>query len=121
MHDLISSTQEIHYENYRSERMSVVEGKSDDDPATKANKALIGSMKKDEEMLRKRFTEQVRMEENRFRQWEQRVKFLFLNSLIVFLMQLVAERDRLNKDLEAQLKIVKIAEDEIEELAKRFS
>lgn len=86
MHDLISSTQEIHYENYRSERMSVVEGKSDDDPATKANKALIGSMKKDEEMLRKRFTEQVRMEENRFRQWEQRVKCSFSKSLIVFLM-----------------------------------
>ena len=30
-------------------------------------------MKEEEEALRKRFTEQVRMEENRFRQWEQRV------------------------------------------------
>ena len=42
--------------------------------------------KEEEENLRKRFTEQVKVEEQRFRQWEQK---------------LISERDRLNKDLEA--------------------
>src|SRR5271155_1656390 len=32
--------------------------------------------KEEEEALRKRFTEQVKLEEARFRQWEQRVHFL---------------------------------------------
>ena len=32
--------------------------------------------KEEEEALRKRFTEQVKLEESRFRQWEQRVLFL---------------------------------------------
>jgi cell division control protein 12 len=36
--------------------------------------------------LRKRFTEQVKVEEQRFRTWEQK---------------LIGERDRLNKDLES--------------------
>ena len=31
--------------------------------------------KEEEEALRKRFTEQVKLEEARFRQWEQRVHF----------------------------------------------
>jgi hypothetical protein len=31
--------------------------------------------KEEEEALRKRFTEQVKLEESRFRQWEQRVPF----------------------------------------------
>ncbi|KAI0239387.1 Septin spn4 [Massospora cicadina] len=43
--------------------------------------------KEEEEALRFKFTEQVRIEESRFRQWE---------------LKLIAERDRLNKDLEAE-------------------
>jgi len=34
------------------------------------------------EALRKRFTEQVRLEENRFRSWEQQVRLAFLFSFI---------------------------------------
>jgi septin family protein len=40
--------------------------------------------KEEEEALRKRFTEQVKLEESRFRQWEQRVPYpnlYFLTSL----------------------------------------
>lgn len=57
--------------------------------------------KEEEEALRKRFTEQVRLEENRFRSWEQ---------------QLIAERDRLNKDLEAEHSHIKALEAELESL-----
>jgi cell division control protein 12 len=52
-------------------------------------------------MLRKRFTDQVKSEENRFRQWEQ---------------QLIAERDRLNKDLETQHAQIKTLESDLESL-----
>ena len=57
--------------------------------------------KEEEEALRKRFTEQVKLEENRFRQWEQ---------------QLIAERDRLNKDLELQHAQIKALESELDQL-----
>ncbi|KAI9105687.1 Septin-domain-containing protein [Phlyctochytrium arcticum] len=100
MHDLIVSTEEQHYENFRMDKLAS-EGRSDDDPAIRARKALEVKMKEEEDALRKRFTEQVRMEENRFRQWEQR---------------LIAERDRLNKDLETQHKYVKALEEELDEL-----
>jgi len=57
--------------------------------------------KEEEEALRKRFTEQVKLEENRFRQWEQ---------------QLIGERDRLNKDLELQHAQIKALESELDNL-----
>jgi cell division control protein 12 len=55
----------------------------------------------EEDTLRKRFTDQVKQEENRFRQWEQ---------------QLIAERDRLNKDLETQHAQIKTLESDLESL-----
>ncbi|RKO92815.1 hypothetical protein BDK51DRAFT_28642 [Blyttiomyces helicus] len=103
MHDLISHTEENHYEEYRRLKLAS-QGRSDDDPEIRARKGLEAKMKEEEELLRKRFTEQVRMEENRFRQWEQR---------------LIAERDRLNKDLETQHKHVKTLEEDVEELIAR--
>lgn len=57
--------------------------------------------REEEDMLRKRFTDQVKSEENRFRQWEQ---------------QLIAERDRLNKDLETQHAQIKSLESDLESL-----
>lgn len=57
--------------------------------------------REEEDMLRKRFTDQVKSEENRFRQWEQ---------------QLIAERDRLNKDLETQHAQIKALESDLESL-----
>lgn len=100
MHDLISTTEEHHFENYRSSALTAL-GRSDDDPAVIARKTLEVKMKEEEEALRRRFTEQVRMEESRFRQWEQK---------------LIAERDRLNLDLETQHKFVKGLEEELEEI-----
>jgi len=40
-------------------------------------------MKEEEDALRKRFTEQVRTEESKFRKWEQEVRFfLYINILL---------------------------------------
>ncbi|KAI9017371.1 Septin-domain-containing protein [Gaertneriomyces semiglobifer] len=103
MHDLITSTEELHYENFRMGKLTS-EGHTDDGPAIRAKRQIEVRMKDEEEALRKRFTEQVRMEENRFRQWEQR---------------LIAERDRLNKDLESQHKQVKALEEDLDELVQR--
>ena len=68
---------------------SVWRAATDDPPRLlsepKVKKVENPKFKEEEEALRKRFTEQVKMEEARFRQWEQ---------------HLIAERDRLNKDLE---------------------
>lgn len=77
MHDLISSTREIHYENHRSSRL-IAQGRNDDDPDAMAKKTLETKMKNEEEALRKRFTEQVRLEEARFRKWEQKVCMLLI-------------------------------------------
>ncbi|KAI8911748.1 Septin-domain-containing protein [Gorgonomyces haynaldii] len=97
LHDLIQSTKEDHYEAYRA-KVLTGQGVSDDDPLPQK---VNNKMKTDEEDLRKRFTEQVRLEEARFRQWEQK---------------LIGERDRLNKDLEEKHRVVKELENEVEEL-----
>ncbi|GAA6010369.1 hypothetical protein JCM10207_005196 [Rhodosporidiobolus poonsookiae] len=80
MLDLINTSEDVHYENYRQQQM---ETRKFGEP--KVKKVENPKFKEEEEALRKRFTEQVKMEEARFRQWEQ---------------HLIAERDRLNKDLE---------------------
>lgn len=68
MLDLISSTEENHYEAYRLAQM---ETRKFGEP--KVRKVDNPKYKEEEEMLRKRFTEQVKLEEARFRQWEQHV------------------------------------------------
>ncbi|GAN03107.1 cell division control protein 12 [Mucor ambiguus] len=96
MSDLIETTETVHYENYRLSEMATRkfgEGKF--------VKAENPKHREKEEALRKEFTEQVKKEENRFRQWE---------------TQLVSERDRLNKDLEARHAQIKALESELEAL-----
>lgn len=68
MLDLITTTEETHYENYRQAQM---ETRKFGEP--KVKKLDNPKFKEEEEMLRKRFTEQVKLEEARFRQWEQHV------------------------------------------------
>lgn len=68
MLDLISTTEELHYENYRQQQM---ETRKFGEP--KVKKVDNPKFKEEEEALRKRFTEQVKAEEVRFRQWEQHV------------------------------------------------
>ncbi|KAG2214519.1 hypothetical protein INT45_008644 [Circinella minor] len=96
MLDLISTTEETHYENYRQEQMA-----SRKFGEAKVKKYENPKHREKEESLRKVFTEQVKSEENRFRQWEQ---------------QLIQERDRLNKDLEAQHAQIKGLENDLEQL-----
>ncbi|KAL0064654.1 Septin spn4 [Marasmius tenuissimus] len=96
MLDLISTTEEKHYESYRQQQM---ETRKFNEP--KVKKLDNPKFKEEEEQLRKRFTEQVKAEEARFRQWEQ---------------HLIAERDRLNKDLEMAHSAIKQLEAELDNL-----
>ncbi|KAI6012216.1 Septin-domain-containing protein [Pisolithus marmoratus] len=96
MLDLISTTEELHYENYRQQQM---ETRKFGEP--KVKKVDNPKFKEEEEQLRRRFTEQVKAEEARFRQWEQ---------------HLIAERDRLNKDLELAHSAIKQLETELDSL-----
>jgi cell division control protein 12 len=76
MLDLITTSEDLHYENYRQQQM---ETRKFGEP--KAKKLNNPKFKEEEEQLRKRFTEQVKAEESRFRQWEQHVSL----SLVVAL------------------------------------
>jgi cell division control protein 12 len=68
MLDLVSTTEETHYEAYRQTQMETRKfGEA------KVKKLDNPKFKEEEELLRKRFTEQVKLEEARFRQWEQHV------------------------------------------------
>ncbi|KAI8373801.1 Septin-domain-containing protein [Blakeslea trispora] len=99
MSDLIETTEAVHYENYRLNEMGTRKfGES------KIAKAENPKHREKEEGLRREFTEQVKKEENRFRQWE---------------AQLVSERDRLNKDLETRHAQIKALEQELEALYHR--
>lgn len=97
MLDLISTTEETHYENYRTTQM---ETRKFGEP--KVRKLENPKFKEEEELLRKRFTEQVKHEEARFRQWEQ---------------HLIAERNRLNKDLEVAHSAIKQLESELDHMS----
>ena len=112
MLDLISTTEELHYENYRQQQM---ETRKFGEP--KVKKVDNPKFKEEEEHLRKRFTEQVKAEEARFRQWEQHVSggFWAMN-LTDNCPQLIAERDRLNKDLEMAHSAIKQLEAELDNL-----
>ncbi|KAA6406499.1 MAG: cell division control 12 [Lasallia pustulata] len=96
MLDLIHTTEEQHYEAYRAQQMETRKfGEA------RPRKLDNPKFKEEEENLRKRFTEQVKVEENRFRQWEQK---------------LISERDRLNKDLESTHAAIKNLEQELEQM-----
>ncbi|KAF8638390.1 hypothetical protein AX17_002251 [Amanita inopinata Kibby_2008] len=100
MLDLISTSEELHYENYRQQQM---ETRKFGEP--KVKKLENPKFKEEEEQLRRKFTEQVKAEEARFRHWEQ---------------QLIAERDRLNKDLEIAHSAIKQLEAEIDNLQSGY-
>lgn len=112
MLDLILSTNEIHFETFRSIKLGDDESK--DDELTNENGEIIkkSSIKKprrfhnpkfkeEEDALKKFFTEQVKAEEQRFRQWETNI---------------VNERNRLNRDLEEMQSQLKTLEDQVKKL-----
>lgn len=102
--DLILTTEELHYETYRRLRL---EGTAEDnDPAlpvrAPARKLSHNPRYKEEEnSLKKYFTDQVKAEEQRFRQWEQNI---------------VNESIRLNGDLEDMQNKVKKLEEQVRKL-----
>ena len=71
MLDLISTSEELHYENYRQQQMQT---RKLGEP--KVKKLENPKFKEEEEQLRRKFTEQVKAEEARFRHWEQQVSSL---------------------------------------------
>lgn len=102
--DLIITTQELHYETYRRLRL---EGSNDNEDNANGDSSMPlkaparklshnPKYKEEENALKKYFTDQVKAEEQRFRQWEQNI---------------VNERIRLNGDLEdIQSKVKKLEE-----------
>ncbi|EJS43461.1 cdc12p [Saccharomyces arboricola H-6] len=111
--DLISTTQEMHYETYRRLRLEGHEntGEGNEDftlPVVAPARKLSHNpkYKEEENALKKYFTDQVKAEEQRFRQWEQNI---------------VNERIRLNGDLEEIQGKVKKLEEQVKSLQVRKS
>lgn len=108
MLDLILSTQELHYESYRCVKLdnsngsAAANGKVDDGRSRLAKRFNNNpKFKEEEDQLKRYFTDQVKAEEARFRQWEQNI---------------INERQRLNLDLESVQMKIKQLEDQIKEL-----
>ncbi|EEQ39918.1 putative cell division control protein [Clavispora lusitaniae] len=104
MLDLILSTNEIHFETFRSLKMGDLnDGKTDEENVAmkKPRRLHNPKFKEEEDALKKFFTEQVKAEEQRFRQWETNI---------------VNERNRLNKDLEEMQSKLKSLEEQVKKL-----
>lgn len=119
MLDLILSTNEIHYETFRSVKLGSDATTNGSDNSQTTNKDEPSShdlmkklqkkprrlhnpkFKEEEDALKKYFTEQVKAEEQRFRQWEANI---------------VNERNKLNQDLEEMQAKLKALEDLVKKL-----
>lgn len=100
MLDLILLTEELHYESYRTLKL---EGGDKEDQRAKLAKRFNNNpqFKEEEDQLKKFFTDKVKAEEARFRQWE---------------LNIINERQRLNLDLESVQHQIKQLEEQIKEL-----
>ncbi|PVH16478.1 uncharacterized protein CXQ87_004770 [Candidozyma duobushaemuli] len=105
MLDLVLSTQEIHFETFRSLKLSNMneenKGENGTSSRQKPRRLHNPKFKEEEDALKKFFTEQVKAEEQRFRQWETNI---------------VTERNRLNQDLEEMQAKLKGLEDSVKKL-----
>ncbi|ODV80358.1 Septin [Suhomyces tanzawaensis NRRL Y-17324] len=118
MLDLVLSTNEFHFETFRSVKLggndddAGNEGEKDEDAnengdvvkkslAKKPRRLHNPKFKEEEDALKKFFTEQVKAEEQRFRQWETNI---------------VNERNRLNQDLEEMQTKLKSLEEQVKKL-----
>lgn len=107
--DLILTTQELHYETYRRLRLEgnssgTEESNSSSTVPLRAPARKLShnpKYKEEENALKKYFTDQVKAEEQRFRQWEQNI---------------VNERIRLNGDLEEIQNKVKRLDEQVKSL-----
>lgn len=99
MLDLVHSTDELHFGAYRSQAITTRQ------PGEVRNRSQVNPQYKEEEQaLRHAFTEQVNVEVSRFNKWEH---------------NLIAERDRLNKDLEDTHAAIRKLQIEVDQLASR--
>lgn len=108
MLDLILQTNEVHFETFRSLKLgntgSEAEGENGEEQSNgikKPRRLHNPKFKEEEDSLKKFFTEQVKAEEQRFRQWETNI---------------VNERNRLNQDLEEMQAKLKSLEDQVKKL-----
>ncbi|KAI5961730.1 spn4 [Candida margitis] len=123
MLDLILSTNELHYETFRSIKLGGDEGENGGEngaeegsteeltnekgevikkPSSKKPRRVYNpKFKEEEDALKKFFTEQVKAEEQRFRQWETNI---------------INERNRLNQDLEEMQSKLKGLEEQVKKL-----
>lgn len=81
MLDLISTTEESHYEAYRQQQMETRKYGE-----RKVKKFHNPKFQEEEEQLRRRFTEQVKSEEARFRQWELHVSLHLFHFYVNWLL-----------------------------------
>lgn len=102
MLDLVLLTNEIHFETFRSLKLGNLGEKGEEDASIKKPRRLHNpKFKEEEDALKKFFTEQVKAEEQRFRQWETNI---------------VTERNRLNQDLEEMQAKLKTLEEQVKKL-----
>lgn len=102
MLDLVLLTNEIHFETFRSVKLGNLGSEKGDDESVKKPRRLHNpKFKEEEDALKKFFTEQVKAEEQRFRQWETNI---------------VTERNRLNLDLEEMQVKLKSLEEQVKKL-----
>ncbi|KAL1934540.1 hypothetical protein VTP01DRAFT_6722 [Rhizomucor pusillus] len=94
MLDLICTTEDIHYERYRQTQMENL--RFGNEPALRIQNEKF---QHEEQELHERFAEQVRKQELRFKEWEQR---------------LYDERDKLHQELEAERLKLKEMQNELE-------
>lgn len=100
--DLILSTEELHFETYRTLRMESSDGSDNNGTGIATSRKLHNpKFKEEENALKKFFTDQVKAEEQRFRQWEQNI---------------VNERNRLNADLDEIQQKVKTLDEQVKAL-----
>lgn len=104
--DLILSTEELHFETYRSLRLQNGDSVETNGISTTARKLHNPKFKEEENALKKFFTDQVKAEEQRFRQWEQNI---------------VNERNRLNADLDELQQKVKLLDEQVRNLQLKSS
>lgn len=98
--DLITTMEKGHYESFR-DRLLEKGGLSAGMTPEKLKKDLQDKMQKQEEQMRKRFTEQVKQEEVRFHKWEERLR---------------AESEQLSNELDQRRREITALEEEVNTL-----
>jgi len=101
--DIITSMEQVHYENFRDRQLEKG-GLSAGMTPEKLKKDLQDKMQKQEEQMRKKFTEQVKQEEARFRSWEER---------------LVSDGERFNSELDKMRADLNALKDEVNNLQNK--